>query len=135
MGNLTKKQRSYCMSRVKNRDTDIERQVRSELHRRGLRFRKHVKDLPGKPDIVFPGARVAVFIDGDFWHGYRFPLWKRKLSPFWRQKIQINRERDNRNFAKLRRMGWRTIRVWQHTIEKDIEAVVKKICKAISRTD
>ena len=70
--NLTPTQRSYCMSRVKGKDTSIERLVRSELHKRGFRFRKHVKTLPGKPDIVFPKAKVAVFVDGDFWHGYDF---------------------------------------------------------------
>jgi len=75
--------------------------VRSELHKRGLRFRKHVKDLPGKPDVVFPTVKVAVFIDGDFWHGYKFPSWEHKVSDFWKQKINKNRERDRRNHRKL----------------------------------
>src|SRR5437870_5476979 len=82
MDNLTTHQRSYCMSRVRNRDTDLEAMVRSELFRRGWRFRKHVSSLPGTPDIVFPSHCLAVFIDGDFWHGYRFPQWKGNLSPF-----------------------------------------------------
>src|SRR5437763_3579619 len=102
---LTPEQRIYCMSLLKNKDTDLEILVRSELHKRGLRFRKHIKDLPGKPDIVFTKAKVVVFIDGDFWHGYRFPLWRDKSSPFWQAKIAKNRERDRRNFAELRRMG------------------------------
>jgi DNA mismatch endonuclease, patch repair protein len=70
------------MGRVRNRDTDLERVVRSALHRRGLRFRKHVSGLPGRPDVVFPAAKVAVFIDGDFWHGYRFPLWNAATPPY-----------------------------------------------------
>ena len=97
--NLTPQQRSYCMSRVRGRDTGLERIVRSALHRQGFRFRKHVSDLPGRPDVVFPRAKVVVFIDGDFWHGYRFPLWERQIPPFWRAKISKNRvaEADDRH--------------------------------------
>lgn len=119
------------MSRVKGKDTSLEKLVRAELHRQGFRFRKHVKELPGKPDIVFPRAKVAVFIDGDFWHGYRFPLWEHKLPDFWKEKIGKTRERDQRNFRKLRRMGWWVIRIWQHEIERDLEACLEKISKAV----
>lgn len=129
--NLSPQQRRYCMSRVKGKDTGLERVVRSELHKRGLRFRKHVTSLPGKPDIVFVKAKVVVFLDGDFWHGYRFPQWERKLSKFWRKKIGKTRKRDQRNFAKLRRMGWQVVRIWEHSIEKDLDGVVKKICYAL----
>jgi len=130
---LTPSQRSYCMSRVKGKDTGLERLVRSELHKRGYRFRKHVKNLPGKPDIVFVKKKVAVFLDGDFWHGFRFPQWERTLSKFWRKKIGETRKRDQRNFAKLRRMGWRVIRIWEHTIEKDLDGVVRRIAKSVRR--
>ena len=129
--NLTPEQRSYAMSRVKGKDTGLERLVRSELHKRGLRFRKHVKDLPGKPDVVFPGPKVAVFIDGDFWHGYRFPAWEHKVSDFWKEKISKNRERDQRNFSKLRRMGWKVIRIWQHEVKNSLDACVDKIILAV----
>lgn len=94
---------------------------------RGYRFRKHVKGLPGKPDIVFVKARLVVFLDGDFWHGYRFPEWEKTLSKFWRDKIGETRKRDQRNFAKLRRMGWRVIRVWEHSIENDLDGVLDRI--------
>ena len=124
---LTPSQRSYCMSRVKGKDTSLELIVRKELSRAGIRFRKHVKHLPGKPDIVFARMKLAVFIDGDFWHGYRFPSWEHKLSPFWRKKIVLNRARDIRNFAKLRRMGWTVMRVWGHEVNGDLEGVVRKI--------
>lgn len=130
--NLQPFQRSYCMSRVRNRDTDLEREVRSTLHKRHLRFRKHRKDLPGKPDIVFPNAKVAVFIDGDFWHGYRYPAWKDKVSEFWQVKIEKNRKRDQDNFRKLRRMGWRPIRIWQHDIKRDLDACVERIVSALN---
>jgi len=129
--NLTPEQRSYCMSRIKGKDTGLERKVRSELHKRGLRFRKHVKELPGKPDIVFSNAKIVVFIDGDFWHGYRFPTWEHKVSEFWKKKINKNRERDRKNFRKLRAMGWRVIRLWQHEIERDFEGCITRIIAAV----
>ncbi len=116
------------MSRVRGRDTGLEKRVQSKLHKRGLRFKKHVKELPGRPDIVFTEAKVAVFIDGDFWHGYRLPLWEHKLPRFWKNKIAENRRRDRRNFIKLRRMGWLVIRIWKHSIQKDLVGVVARIC-------
>jgi len=131
--NLTPEQRSYCMSRIKGKDTGLEMRVRSELHRRGFRFRKHVRELPGKPDIVFPKAKVVVFIDGDFWHGFRFPAWEEKLSDFWKAKIRKNRERDRRNFRKLRAMGWMVIRLWQHQLKRDFDGCVAKIMAAVER--
>ena len=115
------------MSRVKGKHTSLELAVRKALSCVGLRFRNHVKTLPGKPDIVFPSRRLAVFIDGDFWHGYRFPVWRDDLKLFWRKKIALNRERDRRNFAKLRRMKWRVIRVWGHDVKNDLDGVIVKI--------
>ncbi len=131
--NLTPRQRSYCMSRIKGKDTGLEVCLRSELHKRGLRFRKHVRDLPGKPDIVFPRARVAVFIDGDFWHGYRLPAWEESLSEFWKRKIRSNRERDRKNFRKLRAMGWHVVRVWQHQAKGDLEGCFERIMSAVAK--
>jgi DNA mismatch endonuclease (patch repair protein) len=129
--NLTKKQRSYCMSRVRARDTNLEIAMRSELSRRGLRFRKNVTTLPGKPDVVFPLVKVVVFLDGDFWHGYRFPLWKNTLSRFWLRKISKTRQRDQRNFRKLRKSGWKVVRIWQHEIEKNFENCIKKVTRLL----
>lgn len=125
--NLTTAQRRYCMSRIGTKGTDLETLVGFELRRRGLRFRKNVKTLPGKPDIVFAAAKVAVFIDGDFWHGYHLPTWEKNLTKFWREKIKKNRERDRRNFAELRRMGWRVIRLWQHSIKGDLSSCIERI--------
>jgi DNA mismatch endonuclease (patch repair protein) len=118
------------MSRVRNRDTDLERALRSALHRRGMRFRKHVSALPGRPDLVLSRTRLAVFVDGDFWHGYRFPAWEHKLSEFWRQKISLNRRRDVKNFRALRRAGWTVLRLWQHEIERDLAACVARVMSA-----
>jgi DNA mismatch endonuclease (patch repair protein) len=129
--NLTPEQRSFCMSRVRGRDTGLEKLVRAELHKRRLKFRTYANGLPGKPDVVFPPSKVAVFIDGDFWHGYRFPTWQKKVSRFWRLKIGKNRARDRRNFAKLRRMGWRVVRLWQHQIKRDLDSSVVRIVSAV----
>lgn len=130
--NLTPKQRSYCMSRVKGKDTGIEKAVRSKLHKRGFRFRKNVKGLPGKPDVVFPTAGLVVFLDGDFWHGYRFPQWQHKVSDFWKTKIGKTRQRDQRNFAKLRRMGWKVVRIWEHELERDLEMCIERIISQLT---
>ncbi len=129
--NLTYEQRSYCMSRIRSKDTSVETMVRSELHKRGLRFRKHVKQLAGTPDVVFPKSKLVVFLDGDFWHGYRFNQWKDTLPPFWKDKISKNRERDRKNFSKLRRKGWRVVRIWGHEVKADLEAVVTRIQTAL----
>lgn len=128
---LTREQRSALMARVRSYDTKPERVLRSALHRIGLRFRKHVRDLPGRPDAVFVRARVAVFVDGDFWHGYRFPQWSSTLPEYWRTKITRNRLRDRRNFAALRRRGWKVVRVWEHDINRDVALCVLRVSQAV----
>lgn len=115
------------MSRIRGMDTSIERAVRRCAYRRGLRYRTHVMDLPGRPDMLFTGAKVAVFIDGDFWHGWRFPAWSKRLTAFWSAKIERNRKRDQRNFQKLRRAGWRVVRIWAHEVHADTEGCVDRI--------
>ena len=130
--NLTREQRSYCMSRIKGKDTGPEVLVRSELHRRGLRFRKHVKNLPGKPDIVFTKAKVVVFIDGDFWHGYEFSEWEHRLSDYWKKKILKNQERDAANHRRLRAMGWTVLRIWQHELEHDFKKCIERILSELA---
>ncbi len=131
--NLTPEQRSHCMSRIKGKDTGLENRVRSELHKRGFRFRKHLKELPGKPDVVFTKDKVAVFIDGDFWHGYRFPEWEHKLSDFWKTKISKTIERDAKNHQQLCDMGWTVIQLWQHDLEKSFEECIERIVSAVKK--
>ncbi|WP_237724903.1 very short patch repair endonuclease [Deinococcus alpinitundrae] len=128
---LTKEQRSALMGRVRQKDTAPELALRSALHRRGLRFRKNVKGLPGSPDIVFVKAKLAVFVDGDFWHGRDFDTWKEKLQPFWRAKIERNIERDARNVEDLEALGWRVVRVWEKEIKKEKDSVVDKVAGAL----
>lgn len=129
---LSPAQRSYCMSRIRGFDTIPEIAVRAALSRRGLRFRKNVMSLPGRPDVVFPKERLVVFVDGVFWHGYRYPAWKRRLSPYWRKKIERNRARDLRNFAKLRRQGWRVLRLWEHHIKADLPRCIDRVTAALA---
>ena len=128
---LTPEQRKRAMSSVRSKDTGIEVSVRKAVFARGLRFRKNVKGLPGTPDIVFPGPKVAVFVDGDFWHGWRFPAWRHKLKPYWIEKIANNRRRDRRNFAKLRRRGWLVLRIWGHEVDSDVERVADRIERSV----
>lgn len=121
--------RSRVMSRIAGKNTSPERIVCSGLRKEGIYFAQHVKDLPGRPDIVFRRARIAVFIDGDFWHGWRFPLWKHKLSEKWQEKIEATRRRDQRNFRKLRRMGWQVLRIWEHQVESNSMLCVHRIIR------
>ncbi len=129
---LTTDQRRLAMQRVKTKDGPLEVAVRSELWKRGYRFRKHVRGLPGSPDVVFTKRKVAVFIDGDFWHGYDFEKWQEKLKPFWRDKIETNIARDERNFRALEEKGWTVIRLWGHQIKKDLEGCIERIVRALS---
>jgi len=121
------------MSRVRSTDTVPELLVRKLVHTRGLRFRKHCTWLPGRPDLVFVRSRVVVFVDGDYWHGWRFPAWKHKLGAYWKQKIEGNRRRDRRNFRRLRNDGWLVIRLWEHEVERDAEGCVDRVEHAVGR--
>ncbi|HWX42607.1 MAG TPA: very short patch repair endonuclease [Blastocatellia bacterium] len=124
--------RSALMSRIKGANTGPERTLFRALRRHGIHFNKHVRSLPGRPDIVCQRAKLAVFVDGDFWHGWRFPLWEHKLLPKWRQKIQATRCRDKRNFRALRRLGWKVLRIWEHQIESNSEKCIDRILVARS---
>ena len=129
---MTREQRSRAMKRVKLKNGPLEKVVQRELRASGLRFRCHDRSLPGTPDIAFPKLRVAVFVDGDFWHGWRLPAWEHKLSKFWRDKLRANRARDQRNFRRLRASGWKVIRIWQHELERKGKAkYLRRIQRAL----
>ena len=123
--------RSALMSRIRDKNTTPERLVVEHLDLSGLAFEQHVRELPGRPDIVLRHERIVVFIDGDFWHGWRFPLWKSKLTDRWQQKIEATRRRDQRNFRRLRQLGWLVIRIWEHQIEQDFGRAMKRIRVAL----
>ena len=117
---LTPAERSERMSRIRGRDTKPEMLVRRFLHGQGFRYRLHVPDLPGRPDLVLPKYGVVVFVEGCFWHGHscqkgRVPGTN---SAFWQAKVATNTARDERNGRSLRRLGWRVIRVWECQLAK-----------------
>jgi DNA mismatch endonuclease (patch repair protein) len=129
---------SHAKSMNRSSDTAHERVLRTVLWKSGLRYRKNVKALPGKPDIVFPTARVAVFCDGDFWHGRDWQRLSRKLrtganASYWIPKIKANRNRDRRNGRLLEREGWTVIRVWETDIHRDPEQATHMIAELIRR--
>lgn len=111
---MTPEQRSRAMSRVKLKNGPLEKLVQRELRAMGVRYRCNNRSLPGSPDIILPRHRVVIFVDGNFWHGWRLPTWEHKLSAFWREKLRTNRARDQRNFRRLKRLGWRVCRIWEH---------------------
>lgn len=116
MDTLTRKQRSERMARVRSRDTQPERTVRSLLHALGYRFRLHARDLPGNPDIIFRSRRCVILVHGCFWHRHACPngrrLPKSRLG-FWKPKLEGNKRRDEVTRAKLKRIGWRVLVVWE----------------------
>nr|VFK39879.1 MAG: T/G mismatch-specific endonuclease [Candidatus Kentron sp. SD]VFK45320.1 MAG: T/G mismatch-specific endonuclease [Candidatus Kentron sp. SD] len=128
---LTLEQRRRCMSRVRAQNTKPEILLRKALWMRGARYRLRA-DLPGKPDLVFSGKRVAVFVDGCFWHGCPIhggiPATNRE---FWEKKLGDNVARDRRIDAELSGMGWRVLRVWTHEIKQDVVAAADRIMAAI----
>ena len=131
--NLTPEQRRKAMSSVRSKNTKLEKTVFARLDDLGVPYDTHVRSLPGCPDAVFSDQMVAVFIDSDFWHGWRYPTWVGKLpSDFWRTKIEKNRARDRRNFRKLRRHGWTVVRLWEHSIRADLDACIERVLDAIS---
>jgi DNA mismatch endonuclease (patch repair protein) len=119
--------RSAVMARIRSENTSPEREISRGLVALGLKLERHPRDIPGRPDILFRSARVAVFIDGDFWHGWRFPLWKNKLSEKWALKIESNRARDQRNIRHLRQLGWKVVRIWEHQVEQDANKCIARV--------
>jgi DNA mismatch endonuclease (patch repair protein) len=129
---MSPEKRSALMARIQGKHTSPEREIASRLNALGFTFESHPKDIPGKPDILFRIQMVAVFIDGDFWHGFRFPLWQKKLSSKWELKIKSNRVRDQRNMRLLRRLGWKVLRIWEHQVEQDAPKAISRILDALS---
>ncbi len=130
----TKEQISYNMQQVKNKDSKIEVLLRKELWSRGIRYRKNVNRIYGKPDIVFIGKKIAVFCDSEFWHGYNWEERKKDFKShqeFWIPKIERNMERDAEVTAKLKSEGWTVIRFWGNEIKKNTAQCADIIEKAV----
>lgn len=127
---LSPTHRSWNMSRIRGKDTAPELRLRSLLHRSGFRFRLHDRSLPGKPDLVLPKYRTAIFVHGCFWH--RHPGCAGATTPstrrdFWLEKLEGNVSRDERNRLALEAAGWNVIVVWECELKSDTAAVLKRI--------
>jgi DNA mismatch endonuclease (patch repair protein) len=130
---FTKEKRSEIMSKIRSKNTKAEVLVFRELRRRCIYFQKHYNRALGKPDIALPRKKIAIFIDGDFWHGYRFSNTKNRLpKKYWQEKIENNIKRDRKNRAKLRKDGWRVLRVWEHEVLKTFDITIEKIIKLLA---
>ena len=126
---FTPEKRSWVMSRIRSKDTKIEKKTASMLRKNKIRYRKHPK-LFGSPDFVVE-KKVLVFCDGDFWHGYLYSKKKKLPKKFWRDKIERNMERDRKVTRKLRADGWSVVRLWEHDIEMSPEKCVGKIRRCL----
>jgi len=126
--------RSRTMSRIRGADTKIETVFRRELWRNGIRYRKNYKELPGKPDIAITKYKIAVFCDGEFWHGKEWNVVKEKLNTrreFWIQKIERTIKRDTETERRLAGLGWTVLRFWGRDIEKNLELCVADVKAAV----
>jgi DNA mismatch endonuclease (patch repair protein) len=131
------------MAAVRGKDTKAEVALRRALHRRGLRYRLHASDVLGRPDIVIRSRRLAVFADGDMWHGNAWRL--RGLSrleemfptntEFWTKKIRRNIERDREVTARLTEEGWTVVRLWESDILTDPDAAAAKVLEALMSSE
>jgi len=128
---LTPQQRSHCMSKVKNKNTTLEVKFRKILWSRGLRYRLGRKIL-GKPDLVFVSAKVAVFIDGCFWHACPIHGQKPKTNTgFWSEKLAKNILRDQTVNIGLADLGWTVIRFWEHQLKDDVELCINELVRTL----
>lgn len=130
----TKEQVSYNMRRVKNKDSNIELMLRKELWSRGLRYRKNVTKIVGKPDIAFFGKKVAVFCDSEFWHGFNWEERKKDFKSnqdFWIPKIERNIQRDIEVNKHLTKEGWTVLRFWGRDIKKNCSECADKIQESL----
>ena len=126
---LNSEHRSRIMSRVGGKNTRPEILVRRALHAAGLRFRIHRRDLPGTPDIVLPRHRIAVMVQGCFWHGHDCPKGRRPKSnvEFWTTKLDRNLQRDRANADALSKLGWQVVTVWECALDDGVQAVLARV--------
>ena len=133
MDSLNKNQRSHNMASIKSKNTKAERVLRLALWHRGIRYRKNWRKLPGSPDIAITKYKIAIFVDGDFWHarGHEQDPGKQVATnkEFWKKKLARNVERDKEVNDQLTQQGWLVLRFWESDIKKDIDGVIAEIMK------
>lgn len=123
------------MSRIRGKNTTPERYISALMQAAGIDFVQHDRSLPGCPDFVIRPEQLVVFVDGDFWHGWRFPEWQHKLSNQWQDKITNTRRRDRNNHRRLRRARWRVVRIWEHEVELDPIKCVQRIAASLGKVN
>lgn len=135
----TPQQRSFNMSRIKGSNTKPEMLVRKFLHANGFRYRLHVKNLPGKPDIVLPKYKTLIFVHGCFWHGHsncRYFIIPKTRTEWWTDKINRNKENDTKAIKALKKGGWKIINIWECELKvKNIEKTFDKLTGKIVPSD
>lgn len=120
----------------RSKDTKPELIIRKRLHRSGYRYRLHVADLPGKPDIVFPSRRKVIEVHGCFWHGHGCPgigQLPKTRTEYWTPKITLNRDRDLRNRKKLEDLGWQVLVLWECEIRRGTDGLMPRVMKFLER--
>ena len=135
---MTPQQRHLCMSHIRSKDTKPEQLVRQALWHKGFLYRLHVKDLPGKPDIVLTKYKTAIFVNGCFWHGHKgckdFVIPKSNTA-FWLEKIGKNKNRDEHNITALISAGWKVITIWECELKKPvIEATLSELFQTLTKS-
>lgn len=132
---FNKQKRSEIMSHIRSKNTKAEVLVFRYLNRKDIYFQKHYKKAAGSPDIALPRKKIAIFIDGDFWHGYRFNSFKDRLPKrYWLEKIESNIRRDKCNRKLLHKEGWKVLRIWEHELEKKkIDTTLTKVIEFLNR--
>ena len=133
---LSPEKRSWNMSRIKGKDTSIEVKVRKYLFSQGFRYRKHVTDLPGKPDIVLPKYNAVVFVNGCFWHrhtGCKEAYMPKSRVEFWQKKFERNVQNDTMQSKKLMEAGWRVFTVLEFEVKKRFEVTMNELIEQIKR--
>lgn len=133
---MSKEQRSRRMSLIRSKNTRPELAVRSIVHRLGYRFRLHRKDLPGNPDMVFPGRFSVIFVDGCFWHGHKCPIGHipSSNSEYWKEKISRTKLRDSKNRRRLRKAGWRVLVLWECHL-RNRERLIEQVTSFLENCD
>lgn len=130
---ISKTERSAVMRAVKSKDTGLEMAFRKELWNRGLRYRVNYS-LPGKPDLVFIQPRLLVFLDSCFWHGCRWHCRMPKSNVrYWNGKISGNRHRDRSITTECRKLGWKVLRLWEHSIRNDLSCCIEQVIAALGQ--
>lgn len=122
------------MSKIRSYNTKVENLVFRELRKRQIYFQKHYRNAIGNPDIALPRKKKAIFIDGDFWHGYKFKIQQHRLpKKYWLKKIENSIIRDKKVNRELRSMGWCVIGIWEHEIKLKLEKTIENIIKMIAQ--